>query len=127
MTTNNNHPRWITQILEAYSSGVAHAFLVHFNVNDYATPETPINTVQYLTKLTANREIVAIYSRDRGIEFGTPEQKQAALDVLGMGANNAPVDPILAALGSVGGSQSQGELPSDPAQALPLLDTLPLS
>ena len=118
----NNHPLWIEKMLELYQSGVAHAFIPHFNVNDYTTPEKPINSVAYLTKLLAKREIVAIYSRDRGIEFGSDEQRQLALNLLGLGQQSSN-DPMLMALQSVG-QTSPAELPTDPASALPLLDQL---
>lgn len=124
-TNGNGHPNWVKRMLELYQSGVSNAFIVHFNVNDYATPTKPINSVSYLAGIWAKKEIVIIYSRDRGIEFGTDEQRKLAIDMLGLSQQPQAVDPILSALNGIGGGNNTPvQLPNDPAGALPLIDQL---
>lgn len=124
--TDNVQPRWIGKALEMYRSGVSHAFILHFNVGDYAGPDNAISIVDYLTRMYAKREVVAIYSRDRGITFGTEGQKKRALEILNISQQAGQVDPALAALQSLGAAPAadSDELPTDPTQALPLLDQL---
>lgn len=117
----NNHPIWVEKMLDLYQSGVAHAFIIHFNVNDYASPINPINSIEYLTRIFASREIVVVYSLDKGIEFASDEQKKEALDLLKVDQKSN--DPMLAALQSIDSSEPT-ELPSNPAAALPILDKL---
>jgi transitional endoplasmic reticulum ATPase len=127
MSTNNGsaRPKWATQVIELHETAVAQAFILHFNVRDYASPDALILVPDYLVQLLAKRDVVAIYSRDKGIEFGSDGQKQRALGILGLnqGQDN---DPALAALRATGFASQASEvnLPSDPASALPLLDTL---
>jgi hypothetical protein len=36
MSESNGKPAWAEQLTAKYKSGVAHAFALHFNVDDYA-------------------------------------------------------------------------------------------
>ncbi len=126
--TKNKKPAWISRMLELYEASVSHAFILHFNTNDYTSPDSTIGLTTYLSRLMANREIVAIYSRDQGINFATESMRQKALDVLGLATTEPAQDnPALAALQSIGAAPAptaDQELPSSPDQALPLLDKL---
>lgn len=119
-------PAWAERFLDLYQSGVAHSFLLHFNVNDHVSPDAPISLVTYLAQLLKNREVVAVYSRDRGITFPLETMRRRALEILGMASQEKKeTNPALAALQSVGAApQAQQELPRNPAAALPLLDKL---
>lgn len=124
MTTQ---PQWIEKVLDIYGAGIGHAFILHFNVNDYVSPESPISPVAYLSKTLARYEVIAVYSRDRGITFPVDSMKKKALDILGLGQKQqAPANPTLAALQSIGAAQApqDQELPKNPSAALPLLDQL---
>ena len=108
-------PAWVQELTSKYGSGVAHAFLLHFNVHDYVVPGASMRT--YLAKMLANREIVAFYNRADGITFATPSMREKFMDLLAL---KKTTDPALAALAAVQGNQEQ-ELPKAPSAALPLL------
>lgn len=122
MNGTDNKPAWLGRLLDRYEAGVAHAFILHFNTGDYAAPESPLPLVDYLSQFLADR-LVAIYSRDRGIEFPLDTMRQQALKILGLG-QPAAANPALAALQSLGAAPSAADLPRSPAEALPLLDKL---
>lgn len=128
MTDQLPKPKWVEKFERLFDAGIAHSFNLHFNVKDYVLPEIPISLPIYLSKLMANRDVVAIYSRDKGIEFPTETMRQKAMEILGMDeAGPEATDPALAALqqlGVAGPTDSEQTLPSAPEQALPLLDKL---
>jgi AAA+ superfamily predicted ATPase len=120
-------PPWVRRLLDLYEAGVAHAFVCHFNVADYVSPEATVSPAAYLARLLAGRQVVAVYSRDRGITFPVETMRQKALELLGLAepAQKAPANAALAALQSIGAAPAaQQELPRSPAAALPLLDRL---
>ncbi len=118
MSTNNGSPTWVKSMLGKYTSGVAHAFILHFNINDYVVPGVTLKS--YLAKILASREIVAFYNRAEGITFPIPSMKDKFMETLGIEQND---DPTLAALAGLSGQQEQ-ELPKAPSAALPLLERL---
>ncbi|MBN1812374.1 MAG: ATP-binding protein, partial [Anaerolineae bacterium] len=119
-------PAWAQEVMEKYGSGVAHAFVLHFNIHDYAVPGVPFIT--YLTQMLAGRQVVAAYSRDLGITFPLETMRERFVEILGLGDEQSqqPTDPALAALQSLGVAPAAGgsELPRAPADALPLLGQL---
>lgn len=121
-------PAWVTRFLDRYQAGVAHAFILHFNTGDHVAPEAAISPVIYLSKLLASRQVVAIYSRDRGITFPTETMRKRALEILGLAKTEQPkqANAALAALQAIGAAPAAAdqELPRSPASALPLLDKL---
>lgn len=118
-TTNGNAtPAWVKAMLAKYTSGVAHAFILHFNVNDYVVPGVTLKS--YLGKILASREIVAFYNRAEGITFPIQSMKDKFMQALGLSQEQ---DPALAALAGLSGAQEQ-ELPKSPSAALPLLERL---
>jgi len=115
MAKNNNTPAWVDEFVKKYGSGVAHAFVMHFNVHDYAVPGASMKT--YLAKMLASRQIVCFYNRADGITFPTKSMREAFVDRLAL---KKATDPALAALNATQGGQEQ-DLPKSPAAALPLL------
>jgi transitional endoplasmic reticulum ATPase len=119
-------PTWAQEVMEKYGSGVAHAFVLHFNIHDYAVPGMPFTT--YLTQMLAGRQVVAMYSRDLGITFPLETMRERFVEILGLSSEQSqqPTDPALAALQSLGVAPagSGTELPRAPADALPLLGQL---
>jgi len=116
----NGHPAWVRELLAKYSSGVAHAFIVHFNVSDYVLPGVSVRN--YLARLLAGRQVVAFYDRARGITFPLQTMRDRFMELLGLAQSQ---DPALAALASLAGGQPQSnELPRSPSAALPLLERL---
>jgi len=125
MSENGNRPAWVARLLDIYQAGVAHAFILHFNTSDYVSPESPVTLTGYLGRLLASRDVVAFYSRDRGITFPTETVRQKALDLLGLATQEGQDDPALAALRAIGAAPAdRQELPRSPSGALPLLDRL---
>jgi transitional endoplasmic reticulum ATPase len=108
-------PAWVQELISKYGSGVAHAFLLHFNVHDYVVPGANMRT--YLAKLLVTRQIVCFYNRAEGITFPLDTMREKFMELLAMKKNT---DPALAALSAVQGNQEQG-LPKAPSAALPLL------
>ena len=131
---NNGSPEWLKQVLETYGSGVSTAYILHFNVGDYSTPDHNMPVVTYLSRILSNmkqesREITVIYSRDRGIEFADPGMKKLAIELLtGQQPQKAQSgNDVLDALNSIdlgGGKQDEAEFPKNPEEAMPILDKL---
>jgi len=131
----NGLPQFMSEVLEAYKPGVAHAFVLHFNTNDYVSPKYPMPASAYLMRFmaTSSREIVVAYSRDRGWEFADDGEvsggmRELAYNLLKAQEQNSDgeMDDMLAALSEMRDSDSNEdfEFPSDPTEALPLLDKL---
>lgn len=138
--SKTNEPKWAQTLRQLYTSGVAHAFTLHFNVRDYTVPTMRLPT--YLAQLLATKEVIVFYDR-RGISFPEPKKKSEAAQELGQDANGeaSMKDKFMARVGlkrndgdSSGGrlsalravqSQMGGdEMPKAPEQVLPLLDKL---
>jgi len=109
--------KWVENFTSKFTSGVAHAFILHGNVGDYAVPGTTLKS--YLGKLLASRDIVAFFNRSEGITFPIEAQRAEFVKLLGLDKQG---NDILAALNGPGGNEV--ELPKSPDQALPLLERL---
>ena len=68
-------PRWIRTLTEKYEAGVAHAFILHLNVNDLVEGAAYLRT--YLAQALASRDILVFYDVAHGIQFALPSQRQA--------------------------------------------------
>lgn len=120
MSENNGYPDWVKEVLNKFSSGVAHGFILHGNVSDYVVPGVSVK--KYLSRLLGTREIVAFYNRSEGITFATPSMKDQFSEIVGLSGKKDDFDDVLSALG--GGSSNSNDLPTSPAAALPLLEKL---
>lgn len=117
-----NGAPWVKELTNKYSSGVAHAFILHFNVADYVDHTNLLR--DYLARFLSSRDIVCFFNRAEGITFPLESMRQRFIQEMGLGG---PVDPALAALAAVAGGGAGGEevsLPREPARALPLLERL---
>ena len=114
----NDSPAWVQELQSKYMAGVAHGFILHFNVADYVVPGASMRT--YLAKLMAGRKIVAFYNRSDGITFAVPSMRDQFVELLEL---KKTVNPALAALNASQGNQDQ-ELPRAPSATLPLLARL---
>jgi len=114
-------PSWVREVVDKFASGVAHAFILHFNVHDYVTPGVCLTT--YLARMMAARQVVVVYSRDRGITFPLETMREKFVNLTGAGQEQ---DTALSALRALGGGSAggQAQLPRRPAEAIPLLDRL---
>ena len=114
----SDSPAWVQELQSKYMAGVAHGFILHFNVADYVVPGASMRT--YLAKLMAGRKIVAFYNRSDGITFAVPSMRDKFMELLEV---KKTANPALAALAASQGNQDQ-ELPKAPSAALPLLARL---
>lgn len=121
-------PNWINKFVEIYQAGISHSFIFHFNVSDYVSHESRVNPAKFLTQVMVNNgvEVVAIYSRDKGITFPVKTMETRFLEIVGIEQGGSTDNAALAALQSLGmaGNASDSELPRSPGEALPLLDRL---
>jgi AAA+ superfamily predicted ATPase len=97
-------PAWLTAgILDRYHAGASHLFLVHGNVRDvHPFGPTFVPIAEGLRRLGARRPIAVSYDVSSGLVFPDAEREKAFRKALGL----------------------KGALPSDPARALVVLDTL---
>lgn len=122
MATNGNGVKWAGELARKYSSGIAHMFVLHFNVRDYAAGLAPVES--YLSSMFASRDLVISYDLASGIQFANPGQREKFIEATGLQAGSGQ-DAIMAAMGLPGvgvAQQKDVELPRDPARALPLLE-----
>ena len=124
MKTNNKYPKWLERALELYRDGIAHAFLLHFNVADYIAPGVRLRS--YLAKVLASRDIVVFYNIAEGLTFPRESDEERFRDFVtsmsaGAGASaSSAVNKALAVARSGGVS----DLPKAPAQVFPILEAL---
>lgn len=130
MATKNNAVQngveWARELGQKYASGIAHQFILHFNVADYAHGLATIE--EYLLAMLSGRDVVVSYDIASGIQFKSPagaEQRKFFIEALGL-ESPAGMDSLVAAMGlqqAPTPQVSRGvELPRDPAEALPLLE-----
>jgi len=132
MATKNNAVRsngvaWAQELGAKYASGIAHMFVLHFNVQDYAHG---LATVQdYLLAMLAGRDLVVSYDIAGGIQFKGPNgaaQRKKFIEALGLKPQAQGLANLMGAMGVAGPPPAEGErevtLPSDPSEALVLLE-----
>ena len=122
-------PRWIRTLTEKYEAGVAHAFILHLNVNDLVEGAAYLRT--YLAQALASRDILVFYDVAHGIQFALPSQRQDFVDLLDLTQVQAP-GPVNAAMAALMGAApklgpQELQLPTSPGEALPLLEELLLN
>ena len=126
-----SRPEWLDQILESYGLAIAHGFILHFNINDYAGPDKHFACVDYLCGEVASYLIVK-YSRNGGIDFLTDAHKKQAVKILtDIAAKKSgetqeeEVDEATKALREVENPGAANvDFPTDPEAAIGLLDLL---
>jgi SpoVK/Ycf46/Vps4 family AAA+-type ATPase len=120
-SNGQNGVTWASELGRKYTSGVAHFFVLHFNVQDYA--RDLVTVTEYLQAMLARRDMVITYDLAQGIQFANPEQEKLLIEALGLDQQGA--GGLGAALG-MPGLDDQGpaevELPREPVKALPLLE-----
>lgn len=121
-TDNGFTPRFLESgLVRKFRSNVAHAFILHQNVRDYVLVDGQPQgrLVEYLAAFLGKRDVVAVYDRASGIQFPIAGHRNTFLQAVGA---QPQLDPALAA--ALGQTPGDDELPTDPSQALPLLDKL---
>lgn len=124
-------PEWAKQFERQWLSGVAHSFILHFNIRDYVGVPG-LSFRGYMSRLlnkmlrTREKSIIVFYNR-RGLSFAVPTMRDEFLSLVGLAQKvdtGAARSPALAARQKAmqSASVSGGDLPSTPEQVLPLLD-----
>lgn len=96
---------WYNEIIQKWSAGIAHVFLLHGNVGDTVDG---VNTVQGFlaaSPLCARADVVVLYDRSSGITFPLPSHRDGFYRMIGF---DAPEDDDM--------------LPRDPVGALRLIE-----
>lgn len=117
-------PSWVAQFKERWSSEMAHAYILHFNVRDSFMPAVTFNDLLARvlgSALTAGgqRPVIAFYSR-RGFSFLTPEME---LEFKTLVRDPEKLARTSGALADQVRNMSAGiQLPAEPSAALPVID-----
>lgn len=114
-------PGWFKEVSDKWVAGVAHVFILHGNVDDLVKPGVYVKDYLLSRSLVANREVVIAYDRSAGITFPvSPEDRRVFMEIIGA---KQDVPAALAALRAARGEAADDvQLPSAPAQALPLIE-----
>ncbi len=122
MTDQTKTPEWVTDVLNKYQDGVAHAFVLHFNVSDYVIPGMTLK--QYLSEVLKNRDVILFYNRSEGITFANQSMEKNFRMVTGLTAQeqSGPLAALQQSRGQQAG-QDGPPLPRDPSQALRLIES----
>ena len=117
---DGNGVAWAAELGRKYTAGIAHMFVLHFNVRDYA--ETLVTIPEYLQAMLNRRDLVVTYDLASGIEFANPDQRQLFIEALEL--DQQQVGGLAAQMGlqMEGAQQQEVELPREPSKALPLLE-----
>lgn len=127
--------KWIDELLKKYVSGIAHMFLLHFNIADYVDNSNLLT--DYLIQALQKRDIILLYDRASGLtlpsqrvlnQLDPAKDRKEMEDILSrlMELGSPQEDDITAMLRQVnGGSTGSNEelaLPRNPVEALPFIE-----
>jgi len=86
MTKTKHHvaPLWAQELSARYRSGIAHAFLIHGNVQDYVGGIAGQSLKNYLLASFAERDIVVYWHRAGGFFFPKAAMKKRFAEVVGL-------------------------------------------
>ena len=73
--------QWATNVINKYLSGIAHTFLLHFNVNDTVDGVSTVSGFLLRQELLSSKEIVITYNRSQGIGFPQPHHKKNFIEI----------------------------------------------
>lgn len=119
---NGNGVAWALELGQKYTSGISHAFILHFNVEDYASGLVTVE--EYLGRMLKARDLVVTYDLAGGLHFRSDEERKLFIAMTGLDQATA-VSDLAAQMGLSQPEESQQaeiELPRAPVKALPLLE-----
>jgi len=103
-------PRWAAELAGKYRAGEASHFLLHHNVYDLMRARAGyVSLLSFLQKELLGNKGIVLYNRSEGITFDSDETLRAFI------AQQRVADPLL-------GVTAAGQLPRDPARALPMIE-----
>lgn len=115
----NGQP-WVNDLVEKYTSGVSHMFILHFNVSDYIdNTNTP---KPYLSKVLGSMDIICFYNIAEGFTFPLPSMKNSFIDELNLKPEKGQLESLFS--NPEEKTEEEINLPKTVSQALPLLSRL---
>lgn len=83
-------PAWGQEFSSRYLSGIAHAFLLHGNVQDYVGAVAGQTLKNYLIGSFAGRDVIVYWHRASGFYFPSAAMKKRFAEVVGLAAVTPP-------------------------------------
>src|SRR5713226_6937795 len=77
-------PDWAAELAEKYQSGIAHAFILHGNVQDYIGGLPGQSLKNYLISSFGERDIVASWNRAGGFSLPTTDMRRKFIEITGI-------------------------------------------
>src|SRR5258708_4108750 len=82
--TDQRPPAWANDLIVKYQSNIAHAFLLHGNVQDYVGGLAGQSLKNYLIESFSTRDLVICWDRASGFTLPTAPMRQRFIDVAGI-------------------------------------------
>ncbi|MGH2496540.1 MAG: AAA family ATPase [Ktedonobacteraceae bacterium] len=131
MTKTKQHvaPLWAQELSARYRSGIAHAFLIHGNVQDYVGGIAGQSLKNYLLASFAERDIVVYWHRAGGFFFPKAAMKKRFAEVVGLissqpGTGSRSGGGLAAGMNALAGATGAG---ADPLAMVDQLGRQPLA
>lgn len=86
-------PLWTQELSARYRSGIAHAFLIHGNIQDYVGGIAGQSLKNYLLASFADRTVVVYWHRAGGLFFPKDAMKKRFAEVVGLVSAQAGTNP----------------------------------
>lgn len=103
-------PSWAGELSQKYRAGEASHFLLHHNIYDLIKSRSGyVSLLTFLQKELLGNKRIVLYNRSEGITFDSEETMRAFMAQLRV------ADPLL-------DYKTSGQLPRDPARALPMIE-----
>jgi SpoVK/Ycf46/Vps4 family AAA+-type ATPase len=85
-TRQNTAPLWAQEFSSRYLSGIAHAFVIHGNVQDYVAAVAGQTLKNYLLGSFAERDVVVYWHRAGGFYFPSNAMRKRFIEAVGLAA-----------------------------------------
>jgi AAA+ superfamily predicted ATPase len=110
LSASDRLPRWAAELARKYRAGEASHFLLHHNVYDLTRSRAGyVALLTFLQKELLGNKSIVYYNRSEGVTFDSDETLRAFV------AQQRVADPLV-------NFASAGQLPRDPARALPMIE-----
>src|SRR6266496_3613613 len=80
--TENQPPAWAQELAVKYQAAIAHAFLIHGNVQDYVGGVAGQSLKSYLTGSFGERDLIVTWNRATGFHLPTAEMRQRFAEIV---------------------------------------------
>src|SRR6266536_1694102 len=81
-TSEQQPPVWAQELAVKYQAAIAHAFLVHGNVQDYVGGIAGQSLKSYLTSSFGERDLIVTWNRATGFHLPTAEMRQRFAEIV---------------------------------------------